>query len=106
MLKNVYNYYVQRELLNSDEFFKKYRKNKGIISFIDERKFLIDTIHKHDSFYEDIKLRGLDRKDGIIYCTYYIWHNLVYFVDYSFKNEYINCKKTGLNTSFFYFILS
>lgn len=66
MLKNVYNYYVQRELLNSDEFFKKYRKNKGIISFIDERKFLIDTIHKYDSFYEDIELRGLDRKDGII----------------------------------------
>ena len=66
MLKNVYNYYVQRELLNSDEFFKKYRKNKGIISFIDERKFLIDTIHKYDSFYEDIILRGLDRKDGII----------------------------------------
>ena len=66
MLKNVYNYYVQRELLNSDEFLKKYRKNKGIISFIDERKFLIDTIHKYDSFYEDIELRGLDRKDGII----------------------------------------
>jgi len=66
MLKNVYNYYVQRELLNSDEFFKKYRKNKGIISFIDERKFLIDTIHKYDSFYEDIELRGLDRKAGII----------------------------------------
>lgn len=66
MLKNVYNYYVQRELLNSDEFFKKYRKNKGIISFIDERKFLMDTIHKYDSFYEDIILRGLDRKDGII----------------------------------------
>lgn len=62
--KNLINYITQRKLLNSDEFFKSYREGNNIISFMDEKKFLKNTIAEYDKFYELVALEGLDRKDG------------------------------------------
>ncbi len=62
--KHLVNHITQRKLLNSDEFFKKYREGNDIISFVDEKKFLKKTIAEYDKFYELVAIEGLDKKDG------------------------------------------
>ena len=54
----------QNKVLNADESEREYREKNQVISFADEKHFLDDTIRKYDEFYEEIKLFGLDKKDG------------------------------------------
>ncbi len=66
MIKNFINLYGQYKALNSGGSMKNYRKSNDIISFQDEKEFLKKTIREYDSFYEEVMVQGLDKRDGAL----------------------------------------
>ena len=64
--KNFINFYGRYKVLNSSDKMKNYRESNRIISFQDEKDFLKDKIKEYDSFYEEVMIQGLDKRDGAL----------------------------------------
>lgn len=64
LVKNLINYKMQDEILNSGKYLEKYKKSNNIITFEDEKKFLKKMIREYETFYELVIVEGLDKKDG------------------------------------------